>query len=49
MGIHKENRRNMTGRFCQYSGFSRWRSKVGELEMDFHLKGMEAKQGQQPE
>jgi hypothetical protein len=25
-GIHKENKSNVTGWFCQDSGFSRWRS-----------------------
>jgi hypothetical protein len=39
----------VTGRFCQDSGFSRWRGTVEELEMDFNLKGTESKQGRQPE
>jgi hypothetical protein len=42
-GIHKENRSDVTGWFCQDSGFSRWRSTVEELDMDFNLKGTESK------
>jgi hypothetical protein len=28
VSIHKENRSNVTGQFCQEHGFSRWRSMV---------------------